>query len=67
MKALLRHDVGDSIAVLSMGGTALRLSFDHKTSESSEAQRISQCGGFVRGKRVAGVITVSRSFGDHLM
>ncbi len=44
-----------------------RVTLDHKASEQEEIKRIEAAGGFVRGKRVLGVLTVTRSFGDHSM
>jgi len=66
-RVLYSANVGDTRAVLSRGGDALRVTFDHKASEQQEIKRIEASGGFVRGKRVLGVLTVTRSFGDHTM
>jgi len=66
-RMLYSANVGDTRAVLSRGGTALRVTFDHKANEQAEVKRIEAAGGFVRGKRVLGVLTVTRSFGDHTL
>jgi serine/threonine protein phosphatase PrpC len=66
-RKLYAANVGDTRAVLSEGGKAVRMTFDHKASEHNEIKRIEAAGGFVRNKRVLGVLTVTRSFGDHAM
>lgn len=61
-------NTGDSRAVLSRGGRAVRLSVDHKPDLPEERKRIEALGGYVsRGKppRVNGIIAVSRALGDH--
>ena len=40
-------NAGDSRAVLSCGGTAVPLSFDHKPENPAEKSRIQNAGGFV--------------------
>lgn len=55
---------GDSRAVLRRGGHTLPLSFDHKPSEVSEKDRITEAGGFVKARRVDGDLAVSRALGD---
>lgn len=61
---------GDSRAVLSRSGTAYRLTRDHKPEMEDEQERIRSCGGKVldfNGKRVMGLLAMSRAFGDHCL
>jgi serine/threonine protein phosphatase PrpC len=57
-------NAGDSRAVLRRAGVTLPLSFDHKPSEVSEKDRITEAGGFVKARRVDGDLAVSRALGD---
>ncbi|CAD7694921.1 unnamed protein product [Ostreobium quekettii] len=61
---------GDSRAVLSRGGAAYRLSRDHKPGVDDERERIRAAGGAVLdcgGRRVMGLLAVSRALGDHYL
>ncbi|CAD7703818.1 unnamed protein product [Ostreobium quekettii] len=61
---------GDSRAVLSRGGVAYRLTRDHKPELDDEEERINSCGGRVldfNGKRVMGLLAMSRALGDHCL
>ncbi|KAF9615082.1 hypothetical protein IFM89_021653 [Coptis chinensis] len=58
---------GDSRAVLSRGGRAIPLSFDHKPDRPDELARIEAAGGIViylNGARVQGILAMSRALGD---
>jgi protein phosphatase PTC1 len=60
-------NVGDTRAVLyhsSKQPQLLRLTFDHKATDPGESKRIERMGGTIARKRVMGVLSVSRSFGD---
>ncbi|GJP53453.1 hypothetical protein CLOM_g12618 [Closterium sp. NIES-68] len=61
--------LGDSRAVLGVGGDAEDLSRDHKPHGESptakaEIKRIEKAGGWVSQGRVCGVVAVSRAFGN---
>jgi len=64
---LYTANVGDARAVLARGGTAVRLTEEHKASDEIEAKRITDGGGFIIHGRVNGQIIITRSLGDHLM
>eukprot|EP00210_Caulerpa_lentillifera_P000526 g508.t2 len=60
-------NVGDSRAVLSRGRKAYPLSRDHKPDEVDEEQRIKKSGGKIwdfNGRRVMGLLAMTRAFGD---
>ncbi|KAE8698452.1 putative protein phosphatase 2C 59 [Hibiscus syriacus] len=66
---LLVANVGDSRAVICIGGNAIAVSRDHKPDQTDERQRIEDAGGFVMWAgtwRVGGVLAV-RAFGDRLL
>jgi len=61
-------NAGDSRAVLSRGGTAQRLTLDHKPSDEPEKQRILDMKGFIDADgRVNGLVAITRALGDHHM
>ncbi|XP_050253584.1 protein phosphatase 2C 51-like [Quercus robur] len=67
---LVVANCGDCRAVLFSGGVALALSRDHKPDRPDELKRIEAAGGKVinwNGNRVLGVLTTSRSIGDHYL
>ena len=47
----------------SRGGKAVRLTYDHKGSDTQEAKRIMDAGGFVMNNRVNGELFHHRSVG----
>jgi len=60
-------NVGDSRAVLMREGVSLRLSRDHKPDQEDEERRIRQNGGRIwdfNGRRVMGLLAMTRAFGD---
>ncbi|CAL9116272.1 unnamed protein product [Musa textilis] len=66
-KRIVVANCGDSRAVLSRGGAAVPLSFDHKADRPDEMERVEAAGGRVinwDGYRVLGVLATSRSIGD---
>eukprot|EP00164_Ancoracysta_twista_P001301 GFYU01001702.1.p1 GENE.GFYU01001702.1~~GFYU01001702.1.p1 ORF type:complete len:575 (-),score=99.47 GFYU01001702.1:172-1896(-) len=60
---------GDTRAVLSKDGKAVRVSIDHKPSDPDEYQRVVDKGGFVNPKtmRVNDSLKVTRAFGDAIL
>ncbi|XP_072018042.1 protein phosphatase 1G-like [Amphiura filiformis] len=65
-KHLIVANAGDSRCVLSRGGQAMDLSFDHKPEDEVEFNRIEKAGGKVTPDgRVNGGLNLSRAIGDH--
>lgn len=70
MCQIIVANCGDSRAVLSRGGQAMALSFDHKPNREDEMERIEAAGGRVicwNGYRVFGVLAMSRAIGDRYL
>jgi len=57
-------NAGDSRAVISKNGKAIRVTTDHKPTLDSERDRILNLKGYVIFGRVNGVLAVSRALGD---
>mmetsp|Transcript_587 Transcript_587/g.1433 ORF Transcript_587/g.1433 Transcript_587/m.1433 type:complete len:264 (-) Transcript_587:151-942(-) len=66
-RKLYAANAGDARAVLCREGGAVRLTRDHKASDTAEQERVQACGGWVSMNRVHGVLAVSRALGDHAM
>ncbi|KAG4303155.1 hypothetical protein PCANB_000464 [Pneumocystis canis] len=66
-KLLYTANVGDARAVLCRNGKAHRLSYDHKSSDWYESQRIINAGGLIINNRVNGILAVTRALGDTYM
>ncbi|GAA6017586.1 hypothetical protein JCM10207_001215 [Rhodosporidiobolus poonsookiae] len=66
-RTLYTANAGDARAVLSRGGQAIRLSYDHKGTDPKEIKRIETAGGYVLNQRVNGYLAVTRSLGDSQM
>lgn len=62
-KFVFQGNVGDSRAVVSVGGLAEPLSYDHKPANEPEARRIVAAGGWVEFNRVNGNLALSRALG----
>jgi len=67
VKKLYTANCGDARVVINRDGKAHRLSYDHKASDHAEVKRITDQGGFVSYNRVNGILSVTRSLGDHAM
>lgn len=59
----LSVNTGDSRSVLGSGGSATRLSKDHKL-DAEESERIIAAGGTITDGRVEGQLAIPRSLGD---
>lgn len=66
-RKLYTANCGDARAVLNHGGTAIRVTHDHKGTDEDEIQRINDAGGFVVNGRVNAILAVTRSLGDRAM
>lgn len=63
-KKIFLANLGDTRAVLCVNGKEERISTDHKAICPEEQKRIKDKGGFFLKNRVAGVLAVTRAFGD---
>ena len=63
-RKLYTANVGDSRIVLFRNGNSIRLTYDHKVSDTLEMQRVEQAGGLIMKSRVNGMLAVTRSLGD---
>ncbi|XP_009624474.1 probable protein phosphatase 2C 75 isoform X1 [Nicotiana tomentosiformis] len=69
-ETIIVANCGDLRAVLSHGGSAIPLSYDHKPDRQEERARIEACGGqvvFADGARVEGILAMSRAIGDNYL
>ncbi len=66
-RMLYTANAGDTRIVLCRHGKAVRLTYDHKGSDSKEQARIIELGGVVISNRVNGILAVTRAFGDQYM
>ena len=57
-------NLGDSRMVVSVAGTAVAVTSDHKPFVAAERKRITRAGGFVRDERIMSILGVARAFGD---
>jgi protein phosphatase PTC1 len=57
-------NIGDSRAILFANGATSRLTVEHKATNEDEAKRIRARHGIILNKRVGGVISVTRAFGQ---
>ncbi|CAI9604524.1 unnamed protein product [Staurois parvus] len=65
-KQLIVANAGDSRCVVSEGGKAVDMSYDHKPEDEVELARIKNAGGKVTmDGRVNGGLNLSRAIGDH--
>lgn len=66
-KVLYCANVGDTRCVLLTTSGCKRLTFDHKCTDPSEAERIKKKGGNIVDDRVMGKLALTRAFGDYSM
>ncbi|KAG6917808.1 hypothetical protein DXG01_000868 [Tephrocybe rancida] len=64
-RVLYCANAGDSRIVLSRGGTAKRMTYDHKASDAVEKERVRGLKGVFWRGRVLGQLNITRSLGDH--
>jgi len=57
-------NVGDSRCILSVNGVAKVLTIDHKATREDERARVEAAGSTIINNRIAGVLAVTRAFGD---
>ncbi|KAG6830170.1 hypothetical protein H0H92_001899 [Tricholoma furcatifolium] len=64
-RVLYTANAGDSRIVLSRGGIAERLTYDHKVSDPQEIKRVKDLRGVFWRGRVLGQLNITRGLGDH--
>ena len=65
LKVVYVANIGDTRAVMSNNGIAVRLSYDHRATDPAEIERVKSLGGTVIDGRVGGSLALTRAFGDH--
>ena len=60
-------NIGDTRCVVLNNSGCKRLSYDHKCTDTAEADRIKKCGGNIVQERVLGKLALTRAFGDYGM
>jgi len=58
-------NIGDSRTIIVKNKEAKRLSYDHKASDKSEAQRVKNEGGAIIRGRLYSSLAITRGFGDY--
>jgi len=66
-RVLHTANCGDARAVLIRKEQVVRLTYDHKATDTEEIERIKKAGGFIMMERVNGMLAVTRSLGDRNM
>ncbi|KAG6842064.1 hypothetical protein C0991_002718 [Blastosporella zonata] len=64
-RVLYCANAGDTRVVISRGGKAERLTYDHKATDKPEAMRVRGLKGVFWRGRVLGQLNITRSLGDH--
>ncbi|KAF5386047.1 hypothetical protein D9615_002546 [Tricholomella constricta] len=64
-RVLYCANAGDTRVVLSRGGKAERLTYDHKATDKSEIDRVRKADGIIFRGRVLGYLNLTRSLGNH--
>lgn len=60
-------NVGDTACILIKSNKAVKISYDHKCTDTKENERIKSSGGIIFGGRVFGQLAITRSFGDYAL
>lgn len=64
-KILYCANVGDSSCIIVTNDSVRKVSYDHKCTDENEIKRIILLGGKIVDDRIDGIITITRSIGDH--
>lgn len=58
-------NMGDSRTIVLSNKKEIFSTLDHKPTDLKEKEYILKCDGFVKNKRVCGILAISRAFGDY--